>query len=108
MRKLVLNEQSAWPEQQLRFVLRVFCERAMPLVNDVVCKAHLEAAAECAAAQWSEATEKRWQASGVSPAQFLREQILRELDAYAARLDALEAAASQGETWKGIGSSISR
>ena len=98
MRKLLVKQQSLWPTEQLRFVLRVFCEYAARLVSDLVCESHLATVAEYAAVHWSHNTERKWQASGLSPTQFLREQVLRELDAYAARLDALESAAARGES----------
>jgi len=108
MREILLNERSGWNDEQIRFVIRVFCDRARPLVGDLVCKTHLDAVAEYVAAQWPEAASKKWEASRVSRTQFLRQQILRELDAYAARLDVLETAASQEETWRGTSSAITR
>ena len=100
MRDLILNERSGWSEEQTLSVLRAFCERTRRLLNDEACNAHLDAVSDYAAATWSDAANRKWQQSHTSRSQFVRQQIVRELEGYAARLTALEKVRSTEETWR--------
>ena len=90
MRDLIIHNAGGWKDEQALELMRAFCRRAHATLDDRSGRSHLAAIEDYAAALWSESDHRRWNRNRLSGADFLRLQILRQLDRFAERLTVLE------------------
>jgi hypothetical protein len=90
MRDLIIHNAGGWKDEQALELMRAFCRRAHATLEDRSGRLDLAAIEDYAAALWSESDHRRWNRNRLSGADFLRLQILRQLDRFAERLDVLE------------------
>ena len=90
MRELIIHNRGGWKDEQALELMRAFCRRAHATLEDRSSRADLAAIEDYAAALWSESDHRRWTRDRLSGADFLRLQILRQLDRFLDRLNVLE------------------
>jgi hypothetical protein len=105
MRELIIHNRGGWKDEQALALMRGLCRDASATVEDLACREHVQLVASYSAVLWSEDDHQRWNRNRLSGADYLRLQILRELDAFRDRLDVLEAqrSAAVREASAGVG-----
>lgn len=91
IRELIIHHPGAWPDEKSLRELRDMCRAAAAAVDDAECKERLSAIEDYGADLFSVSGHQKWARKQMSGADFLRLQMLRDLDAFHARLFILEA-----------------
>jgi hypothetical protein len=91
MRALIIHHPGGRKDDETLSKLGEMSRKAAAAVDDVDCKALLSAVDGYGADLFSKSGHLKWMSTQVSGTDFLRLQILRELDAFHARLSQLEA-----------------
>jgi hypothetical protein len=91
MRALIIHDLGGHENGEALGKLRELSRKAAAAVDDVDCKSLLSSVEDDGADLFSKSGHLKWATTHVSGAYFLRLQILRELDAFDARLLQLEA-----------------
>jgi hypothetical protein len=91
MRALIIRHPGGHVDDETLSKLREMSQKAAAAVDDVDCKSLLWVVDGYGAELFSKSGHLKWARTHVSGPDFLRLQILRELDAFHARLSQLEA-----------------
>lgn len=91
MRALIIHNLGGHENGEALSMLREMSRKAAAAIDDVDCKPLLSSVENDGADLFSKSGHLKWATTHVSGANFLRLQILRELDAFEARLLQLEA-----------------
>ncbi|HXM81225.1 MAG TPA: hypothetical protein VN929_04790 [Burkholderiales bacterium] len=94
MREVIIHHPGGWPDDPSIRQMQQSCRAALRAVEDRECAAYIEAIEGYAADLFSEVDHRRWTRKQMTGADFLRLQILRELEAFHARLLTLETSLS--------------
>ena len=97
MRDLIIHRRGGSQDERTLGKLRDLSRKAAAAVDDVNCKSLLLAVDGYGADLFSESGHLKWAQTPVSGADFLRLKILRELDAFHARLLQLQFEATRNE-----------
>jgi hypothetical protein len=93
LRELVIHNHGGWADHETLGRLRRLMNAALAAVDDIECQQRIDTVADHAAEVFSEDGHKKWDRNYMTGVDFLRLQMLRELDAFHSRLFALEAMA---------------
>jgi hypothetical protein len=97
MRELIIHHRGGWNDEPLRIRLQQMSLQAADAVSDSESRLLLSGIDDYAADLFSETGHQKWARKQMSGADFLRLQILRDLDAFHARLFQLEASRNAAE-----------
>jgi hypothetical protein len=92
LRDLIVHRRGGWRDEEALAKLWDMSRKAAAAVDDIDCKSLLSAIDDYGADLFSESGHLKWSRTQMSGTDFLRLQILRELDAFHARLFQLEVA----------------
>jgi hypothetical protein len=92
LRDLIVHRRGGWRDEEALAKLWDMSRKAAAAVDDIDCKSLLSAVDDYGADLFSESGHLKWSRTQMSGTDFLRLQILRELDAFHARLFQLEVA----------------
>jgi hypothetical protein len=91
IRALIIHHAGGWHDEVVLRKLDFACAMAAVAVPDRQCKVHVGAIEDYCRQLYSPTAHLRWARARTSGADYLRLQILRELDAFHARLGEIEA-----------------
>lgn len=91
MRELVIHRTGGFRDEPSWRKLQDLCRTAFAAVDDLECKEHVGAVEDFGADLYSDAGHQKWARKQMSGADFVRLQVLKELDAFYTRVFALEA-----------------
>ena len=91
IRALIIHNAGGWRDELVLHKLDFACRGAAVAVLDRQCRVHIGAVEDYAAQLYSESAHLRWARRQTSGADYLRLQILRELDGFRERLGEIEA-----------------
>src|SRR5712691_2958203 len=97
MRDLIIHQRGGQRDEKALGNLRDLSRKAAAAVDDIDCKSLLSAVDDYGADLFSESGHLKWARAQMSGADFLRLQILRELDDFHARLLQLQFEATRNE-----------
>ena len=102
LRDIVIQRPGGWADETSLAKMRALCRTAAEAVDDADCRARLAVIDDLASDLYSASGHLKWERTQTSGRDFLRLRILRELNAYDARILALEetrhgAAQAQGD-----------
>ena len=87
MRGLIIHHVGGWRDERVLRRLYAACQAAADAVVDRTCRRHIGVIVDYAGHLYSERAHLDWARARTSGADYLRLQILRELDGLRARLD---------------------
>jgi len=90
MRELIIHHRGGWRDEQSIWQMQQFCWAALGAVEDSECMECIKSIQSYASDLFSEFYHHRWARRHMTGADVLRLQILRELEAFYARLVVLE------------------
>jgi len=92
LRGLIIHHPGGWRDEIALRRIEHICRSAAEATRDRECRQHIGAIEDYSQELYSVAGHLKWARGHTSGADYLRLQILRELDAFNARLSAIEAA----------------
>jgi hypothetical protein len=94
LRELIIHRSGGWDDAPARHELELYCRGMQAEIDDAQCRAAFKSLAQYGADLFSVDRHARFARKNTSGADFLRLQILRELEALQSRLLAIETARS--------------
>lgn len=91
IRALIIHNAGGWRDELVLRKLDFACRAAAAAVADRQCRVHIGAIEDYAGQLYSDSAHRRWVRGQTSGADYLRLQILRELDGFRERLGEIEA-----------------
>ncbi len=90
LREVVIHHPGGWPDTAALAKVREYCRAAAEAVDDSECRERIASIDSLARDLYSRDGHLRWERTQTSGRDFLRLRILRELNAFDARIIALE------------------
>jgi hypothetical protein len=91
LRGVIIHHGGGWPDDAALMRGQSHCRAAHDAIDDEECRERMDDIAVYIADLYSEGGHQKWQRKQTSGADFLRLRVLRELDAFTARLDEVAA-----------------
>jgi len=90
LRELIIHRSGGWPDDEALRRAQRHCRAAHDAIDDEECRERMDDVAVYVADLYSDGGHQKWTRKQTSGADFLRLRVLREIDAFGARLEAVE------------------
>ena len=97
LRELIIHRSGGWPDDHALRRAQYHCRAAHDAIDDDECRERMDDVAVYVADLYSDIGHQKWSRKQTSGADFLRLRVLREIDAFGSRLEAVDAMRRQLE-----------